>query len=225
VKVTVLLLLVSALFLPVLFAQPEADTAEDIPADSIPPDSLQADSLSADTLDIPADSTIDTDVPEPPIEEVVYEESIIPVEPQDVVEAFFQALREGDSDAAGFLISEDGLESIDLMLDILKENLDRDEEATMNRLVAAGYTATPDEIEDWNALEYFKATVVLQVMKSRYLVYQMQVGEMRQDHDELVIPLVFATSSGLELPFDARLVQEDDGYWKVTSFMGLNSFP
>jgi len=161
----------------------------------------------------------DTEVP---IEED--SQGMIPDDPSSVLQSFFLALKSGNSLMVSILISDDGLDEIEIMLDILKENLENSEETTMSRLTAAGYTASPDEIEDWSALEYFTSTIVLPVMKARYAIYEMQIGEYSEDSNELTIPLLFITSSGLELPFDALLSKEDN-QWKVTSFMGLNSFP
>ena len=107
------------------------------------------------------------------------------------------------------------------MLEILQENLD---DATLSRLTTAGYTATADEIDDWSPMDYLTSTIVLPVMKARYSIYEMQIGDYSDRGNELVIPLVFSTASGLELSYESILKKEDN-QWKVTSFMGLNSFP
>jgi hypothetical protein len=189
-----------------LYAQP----LEDVPSSQ---DSLQI--TEQDSLQI-------TEVVAIPIEDVPAE--VIPNEPSFVLQEFFQALKEGNSFMLSQLISIDGLNEIDIMLDILKENLDDNEEITMSRLTAAGYTATADEIDDWSALDYLKNTMVLPVMKARYSLYDMEIGDYPSDSDELVVPLIFSTASGLELSYNAILVK-DNGQWKVTHFMGLNSFP
>ncbi len=145
-------------------------------------------------------------------------------DPSSVLQEFLQALKTGDSFMISQLISEDGLDEIDIMLDILKESIEDNEESTMSRLSAAGYTATADEIDDWSSIDYLKNTIVLPVMKARYSLYDMQIGEYSINGDELVIPLIFSTASGVQLPYEANLVKDDD-QWKVTNFMGLNSFP
>ena len=107
------------------------------------------------------------------------------------------------------------------MLENLQDNLD---DATLSRLIAAGYTATLDEIDDWSPMEYLTSTIELPIMKARYSLYEMQVGDYSVNGHDLEIPLVFSTSTGLELQYQATLRKEDN-QWKVTSFMGLNSFP
>ncbi|MCD4776977.1 MAG: hypothetical protein K8S15_13115 [Candidatus Aegiribacteria sp.] len=149
---------------------------------------------------------------------------LVPNDPSFVLQEFFLALKEGNSFMLSQLISNDGLEEIDIMLDILNENIKDNEESTLSRLTAAGYTATADEIDDWSALDYLTTTMELPVMKARYSLYEMQIGEYSSNGDDLVIPLIFSTASGMELPYNAVLT-EDNNQWKVTNFMGLNSFP
>ncbi len=148
----------------------------------------------------------------------------VPSQPAPVLEAFFQALKSGDSLMVSELISDDGLEEISVMLEILKENLHDDPEAVMSRLSAAGYVATADEIKDWSPMEYLTHTVVLPVMKARYAMYEMEIGDFSNGGNELEVPLTFISSAGVQLPFQADLVKDRDD-WKVSTFMGLNSFP
>ncbi len=145
----------------------------------------------------------------------------VPNDPSSVLQVFFQSLKTGDSFMISQLISSDGLDEIEVMLEILKENLDN---TTMSRLTTAGYTATADEIDDWSPMDYLTSTIELPVMNARYALYEMQIGDYSNHGDELIIPMVFRTASGVELPYQAALVKEDD-QWKVTNFMGLNSFP
>jgi len=152
------------------------------------------------------------------------EEVQVPGQPGAVVTAFFEALRTGDGYMVSQLISEEGLESIDIMLNILKQNLDDDPEAVMSRLTGAGYTATADEVEDWSPMEYLTSTVELPVMKARYSIYRMEIGEYTVNGDRISVPLTFITSSGVELPFQAELVKVRDD-WRISTFMGLSSFP
>ena len=187
-----------AMFAASVYAQP----IEDVPSSQ---DSLQT------TEEVPI-----------PVEDVSTDTLLN--DPSSVLQEFLQALKTGDSFMISQLISEDGLDEIDIMLDILKESIEDNEESTMSRLSAAGYTATADEIDDWSSIDYLKNTIVLPVMKARYSLYDMQIGEYSINGDELVIPLIFSTASGVQLPYEANLVKDDDK-WKVTNFMGLNSFP
>lgn len=184
-------------------------TDEDIAS---PQDSLEV----TEEVEVPADSQ-----PEPTLEP---EEVRIPGQPTAVLESFFQALRTGDSLMVSALISDEGLESIGIMLDILKENLDDDPETVMSRLSSAGYQATADQVDDWSPMDYLTATVVLPIMKARYSMYEMSIGDFTISGDRLKVPLVFTTASGVELPFEAELVRQRDD-WKVSTFMGLSSFP
>jgi len=196
-----MLLLSAVILLPAsaAFSQPEEEAAS------------AEDSLQTTEVAVPSETTDSL-----PAE--------IPTQPTPVLESFFLALKEGDSLMVSELVSEEALEGIDMMLDILKDNLDDDTETTLSRLTAAGYRATADEIDDWSAREYLTHTVVLPVMKARYSMYQMQIGDFTIDDDEIVVPLVFANAAGVELHVDATMSMEDDA-WRVTSFMGLNSFP
>ncbi len=145
----------------------------------------------------------------------------IPNDPSTVLQVFFQALKTGDRFMISQLISSKGLDEIDIMLEILKENLDN---ATLSRLTTAGYTATADEIDDWSPMDYLTCTIALPVMKSRYAFYEMRIGDYSNQGNKLIIPTVFTTASGVELSCQGVLLKEDN-QWKVTNFMGLNSFP
>lgn len=193
----------------------ETGTSSDSPSDETSEDPAE------ETSESPAEETSDS-----PLEETVEEaaEVRVPGQPTAVLTSFFEALKAGDSYMVSQLISEDGLEDIDVMLEILKENLDDDPETVMSRLAGAGYTATEDEVEDWSAMEYLTATVELSVMKARYSMYQMEIGEFTVSGDRIQIPLTFTTASGIQLPFQAELVKVRDD-WRVSTFMGLNSFP
>ncbi len=169
------------------------------------PENTEPDSLPAEEIEIP----IEDEIP------------LIPNDPTGVLEVFFQALRTGDTFVISELISSDGLDDIDIMLEILQENLD---DATLSRLTIAGYTVTADEIDHWSPMDYLTSTIALPVMKARYSIYEMQIGDYSDRGNELVIPLVFSTATGLELPYEA-ILRKDNNQWKVTSFMGLNSFP
>lgn len=148
----------------------------------------------------------------------------VPSQPTAVLEAYFGALSTGDSLMVSRLISQEGLEDIEVMLDILKENLDSDPEEVMSRLDAAGYTVTADEVKSWSSMDYLKRTVILPIMTARYSVYEMRIGEFAIGGDRLRVPMVFITASGVEIPYEAELVRERDG-WRICRFMGMSSFP
>ncbi|MEN8208287.1 MAG: hypothetical protein ABFR50_03450 [Candidatus Fermentibacteria bacterium] len=199
---TALAALILTMFAASVYAQPDEEI-------SSPPDSLQnteSDSLPPEEIEVPIE---------------VVSPTVVPDAPSDVLQVFFQSLRTGDTFMISQLISSDGLDEIEIMLEILQENLD---DATMSRLSAAGYTATASEIDDWSSMDYLTSTIILPVMKARYSIYEMHIGDYSDSGNELTIPLVFSTSSGLELQFEAILKKENN-QWKVTSFMGLNSFP
>ena len=196
------LALVLMMFAGGLYAQPDEEVTS-------PPDSLQ---------NTEVDSLVTEEI-ETPIEDVA--PFSIPNDPTAVLEVFFQALKTGDTFVISELISSDGLNEIDVMLEILQENLD---DATLSRLTTAGYIATADEIEDWSPMEYLTSTIVLPVMKARYSIYEMQIGDYSDRGNELTIPLVFSTATGLELSYQT-ILRKEDNQWKVTNFIGLNSFP
>ncbi|MFO8183945.1 MAG: hypothetical protein R6U39_07195 [Candidatus Aegiribacteria sp.] len=189
-----------------VFAQ--TDEIEDSPQDTL--QTVEEDSIPPDTTDGTA--------------EEAERELQIPSQPTAVLEAFFGALSTGDSLMVSRLVSAEGLEGIDVMLEILKENLESDPEGVMSRLAAAGYTATADEVKRWSPMDYLKRTVVLPIMTSRYSVYEMRIGEFAIGGDRLQVPVLFVTASGVEIPYDAELVRERDG-WRICRFMGMRSFP
>ena len=221
-----------------------SETEEETPPDTIdtseteeetPPDTIDTSATEEET---PPD-TIDTSVTEEELlqpdedessesvsEYSYYEDTshLIPDNPTAVLEAFFEALKAGDGESVSSLVSSEALDNIDVMLDVLKESLDRDEELTMNRLAAAGYTATASDIDDWSTLEYLEFTLSLPIMIARYSMYEMEIGEYTLNGSNLDIPLTFVSSAGMELPFEVKLVREDDT-WKVSNFMGFSSFP
>lgn len=172
------------------------DTLQTVEEDSIPPDTAEAEEVEVQ----------------------------IPSQPSAVLQAFFGALSTGDSLMVSRLISPEGLEGIEVMLDILKENLDSDPEAVMSRFDAAGYTATADEVKRWSPMDYLKRTVALPIMTARYSGYEMRIGDYTIGDDRLQVPLVFVTASGVEIPHQAELVREREG-WRVSTFMGMSSFP
>lgn len=145
-------------------------------------------------------------------------------DPSSSVIAFFQALRTGDSTTVDSLISEEALSSVQVLLNSLEQMADSDPEGATARLAAAGYGVDSDEVEDWDARDYLNRTVALPVMMARYIPYEMSMGEPAFDDDRVRFPLTFTTSGGFSLESEAVLDFEDD-VWKVTGFLGLNSFP
>ncbi len=111
-----------------------------------------------------------------------------------------------------------------VLLNSLATMAESDPESVTSRLASAGYGATADEVEDWNAREYLRRTVALPVMMARYASCLMTLGEPSYDDETVVFPIVMTMSGGFELETEASLVLED-GVWKVSTFMGLNSFP
>ncbi len=206
------------------FTAVHAQTGED--ADSLQSlqDSLQVTEVTEEVPETPEELTeVDPQTTEEVTVEDV-EEVHIPGQPTAVLESFFQSLKAGDSYMVSQLISEEGLENVDVILEILKENLDDNPDAVMSRLSAAGYSATADEVEDWSPMEYLLATVELPVMKARYSMYEIRISDFTVSGDRLQVPITFITASGVELPFQAELVKARND-WKVSTFMGLNSFP
>lgn len=145
-------------------------------------------------------------------------------DPALTLDFFLQALKSGDSTSVDSLVSEEALSNVQAMLNSLEQSARSDPGGVTLRLTAAGYNSTADEIHDWDAREYLKRTVSLPVMMARYMSFEMVVGEPSYDRDRVRFPLTFTTSSDLTLETEAILDLEDD-IWKVSSFMGLNSFP
>ncbi|NLP05011.1 hypothetical protein GX411_03535 [Candidatus Fermentibacteria bacterium] len=145
-------------------------------------------------------------------------------DPSSSALAFFDALRTGDSAAVDSLASSQALEVVELMLADLRNSLRNDRDATMTRLRAAGYPADAGEPDEWTPREYLRLTVSLPIMTARYSTYSMEItGESRSGR-RATLSVTFTGSSGIEIP-SVVVLEEEDGIWKVSSFMGLNSFP
>jgi hypothetical protein len=210
----VMMLLTTVIAVGSAKAQPAVPDSE-----TLPPDTL-ADSLAQAPPGLPDSSE------EPPAEPDSAAVSF-PVDPDDpisVILAYFEALRSGDAVLVVEYTSSEAVDGVSVMLEGLKESLDRDAAGTLARMSASGYTATADEIGDWNPADYLAAAVSLSMMKNRYLAYSMQTGDAETDGDETGVSLVFTTQAGATIPFQARMIREDDA-WKVSTFLGLNSFP
>lgn len=136
----------------------------------------------------------------------------------------FDALRSGDSTAVDTLVSSEAMEMVGDNLSALKDQLKEDPEGTLIRLSSAGYTATTEEIMDWSPSDYLNRTVVLPIMMARYAPYSMEITSLEVDRNTAVLQIVFSTQSGINIPSEARLLRERN-IWRVSSFMGLSSFP
>ncbi len=220
--VVVYLLLVVPSF---ILAQPP-DEVPPVEPDAAEEDSLTVSQFDADAALDPDDGVLPTDTPEDTFETVTTEADVfvMPEDPAGVLQALYEALKAGDGQTVLMFISSEALDNVDMMLEALNDELDRDTESTMARLASAGYSVTADEVESWDPEDYLAAAVAVPRMKSRYVIYDMVIGEYTVDNDEVEVPLIFTTSAGAEFPFVSELVLED-GFWKVSTFMGLNSLP
>lgn len=212
----IMLLLTSVLAVGSVKAQPAEEIGPDVVQDS-----TLADTLAQQPPVLPDNS--ETPISEPDSAAVVTIQ-VDPDDPVSVILAYFEALRIGDAAVILAYTSSEAVESVSMMLEGLKESLDRDEAGTLARMSSSGYTATSDEIEDWNPSDYLAAAVSLSMMRNRYMAYSMQTGELATDGEETGVSLVFTTQAGAIIPFQARMIMEDDA-WKVSTFLGLNSFP
>ncbi len=148
----------------------------------------------------------------------------LPDDPASCALAFFDALRTGDSATADSLASSQALEVVELMLADLRNSLRNDEEATMLRLRAAGYPADAGTPDEWTPREYLRLTVSLPIMMARYSTYEMEITGASRSGRRATLSVKFVGPSGIEIP-SSVVLEEEDGVWKISSFMGLNSFP
>ncbi|NLI02079.1 MAG: hypothetical protein GX473_01940 [Candidatus Fermentibacter daniensis] len=144
--------------------------------------------------------------------------------PDSSLVTFLRALQTGDSTSVDSLISEAALSNVQVLLNSLTTMARSDPDGVTSRLASAGYGATASDAMRWNAREYLRRTVALPVMMARYAPCTMTLGEPSYDDRTVVFPVVMTMSGGSELETEAVLVLED-GIWKVSTFMGLNSFP
>lgn len=144
--------------------------------------------------------------------------------PDSSLVEFLRALQTGDSTSVDSLISEEALSNVQVLLNSLTAMAESDPEGVTSRLTAAGYGVTADDVDDWDAREYLRRTVALPAMTARYVSCRMTLGEPSYDDETVMFPVVMTMSGGFELETESALVLED-GVWKVSTFMGLNSFP
>lgn len=141
-----------------------------------------------------------------------------------VVSDFMSALQAGEGLAASEYFSSNALDQVDVMLVLIKQNLDNDPEAAMRRLNGVGYTIELDAAEDWETEEYLSATLSLPMMAARYAPYELEVNSIEVDGGDALVDMTFSTATGVEIPQQAVLIYEEDT-WKVCSFMGITAFP
>ncbi len=140
------------------------------------------------------------------------------------VNSFMQALQTGDGSAASDLFSNQAMEQVGVMLVSIKQNLDRDPEAVLRRLNGAGYSVDLVAAEDWDTKEYISATLSLPMITARYAPYELEINTVTLDGRSAMVDMIFRTVNGTEIPQQAVLAYEDDG-WLVTNFMGITAFP
>ena len=143
---------------------------------------------------------------------------------RSTVDNFMQALQTGDGSAASDMFSTQAMEQVGAMLVSIKQNLDRDPEAVLRRLNGAGYTIDLGAAENWDTKEYISATLSLPMITARYAPYELEISAVTLDGRSALVDMVFRTASGAEIPQQAVLVFENDG-WMVTNFMGITAFP
>ncbi len=137
---------------------------------------------------------------------------------------FMNALQSGDGILASSLFSQQALDQVDVMLVSVKQNIDRDPEATVRRLTGAGYAVELEEAEDWEINDYLSATLSLPMITARYAPYELEINLVEIDGRDALVDMIFRTATGVEIPQQAELVYEQDN-WKITSFMGITAFP
>jgi len=137
---------------------------------------------------------------------------------------FMDALQTGDGETAAAMFSSHAVDQVEVMLNTIKQSLDRDPDGTMRRLLNAGYTIDEDGAEDWEPVIYLAQTLALPMISARYIPYQLEIDTVVIDDEQATVQMIFRTSSGAEIPQQALMTLEDD-QWKVTSFMGITAFP
>ncbi len=137
---------------------------------------------------------------------------------------FMSALQEGDGDTAASMFSSQALAQVEVMLNTVKQSLDRDPEGTMRRLVNAGYTVDEEAAEDWEPADYLAQTLSLPMISARYTPYTLEIDSVAINGRSATVQMTFSTASGNQIPQQAMLTLEDDA-WKISSFMGITAFP
>lgn len=140
------------------------------------------------------------------------------------VQAFMDALQSGDGETAASMFSSIALQQVEVMLNTIKQSLDRDPEGTMSRLSSAGYSVELAEAERWETEVYLAQTLSLPMISARYTPYEMTVEEVLIDGRTATVQMIFSTASGAQIPQQAILTWEND-VWKISNFMGITAFP
>ena len=137
---------------------------------------------------------------------------------------FMEALQTGDGDAAAAMFSSQAVAQVEVMLNTIKQSLDRDPQGTMRRLNNAGYLIDLEGAEDWEPEVYLAQTLSLPMISARYVPYELEIDSVAIDDESATVQMTFRTASGTEIPQQALMTLEND-VWKVTSFMGITAFP
>ena len=140
------------------------------------------------------------------------------------VTSFMNALQTGDGIVASDLFSAQAMEQVEVMLVSIKQNLDRDPEATLRRLNGAGYSIDLAAAENWDIKEYISATLSLPMITARYAPYELEINAITLDDRSAIVDMIFRTANGTEIPQQAVLEFEND-VWMITNFMGITAFP
>ena len=137
---------------------------------------------------------------------------------------FMEALQTGDGDAAAAMFSSQAVAQVEVMLNTIKQSLDRDPQGTMRRLNNAGYLIDLEGAEDWEPEVYLAQTLSLPMISARYVPSELEIDSVAIDDESATVQMTFRTASGTEIPQQALMTLEND-VWKVTSFMGITAFP
>lgn len=140
------------------------------------------------------------------------------------ITAFMQALQTGDGETAATMFSSQAIDQVEVMLNTIKQSLDRDPEGTMRRLGNAGYDIDAETAEDWEPEIYLAQTLSLPMISARYVPYELEIDSVMIDGRSATVQMIFRTASGAEIPQQAVMTLEND-VWKVTNFMGITAFP
>lgn len=140
------------------------------------------------------------------------------------VTQFMQALQSGNGEIAATMFSSQAIGQVEVMLNTIKQSLDRDPEGTMRRLNNAGYDIDSEAAEDWEPEVYLAQTLSLPMISARYVPYQLEIDSVEIEGRSATVQMIFRTSSGSEIPQQALMTLEDE-VWKITSFMGITAFP
>ncbi len=137
---------------------------------------------------------------------------------------FMQALQTGDGETAATMFSSGAVDQVEVMLNTIKQSLDRDPQGTMRRLTNAGYAIDLEAAEDWEPESYLAQTLSLPMISARYVPYELEIDSIAINDRTATVQMIFRTANGAEIPQQAVMTLEDDA-WKITNFMGITAFP